>query len=107
MIYKFNNIVNVKRATKCQICETYIYTLPIPVEPVFVDFIKPIGLLKYPLEATQLVKIDNENVYLTARINRSYFDIKYKKDVEMYKRLFDAMVAAYVMHIQNIEIEML
>lgn len=105
-IYKFNDVIDITKTSSCAICNTYTYTLPCPIDLDFGEYMVGVGSLEYPLEKCKTVRMRNEYVVLTSRVGRTWFEIKYNKNVEVIKAIFDTNMAAYVECKQNITIEL-
>jgi hypothetical protein len=95
-IVKFEDVIDVNRFSGCKTCNTYIYTIPCHLDIDFGDYIRGIGKLKYPLKKIKMIRMDNELVKITSRVGRNYLEIKFKKQVDQIKPLFDVQLAGYV-----------
>lgn len=104
--YKFSEVIGIQKASHCAVCETYTYTLPCLIEPKFESYLAPMGKCKYPLTHSQIVKVENEVMTLSGNINRAWFDVKFSKEPDKYKRLFNMMIAAYVADVKNIQVDL-
>lgn len=109
MKVKFDDVVDVARFANCASCNTYVYTLPCSLDVDFEDFIFVVGKLKYPLSKVKIIRIDNEDIKLTSRVGRNWFEVKFKKGLESevgpVKDLIKIQVAAYVEYKNNITVE--
>jgi hypothetical protein len=76
------------------------------IEEDFGDFLIGIGKLKFPLNRVSMVRVQNENILLTSRLGNRYMEVKFQKNAEILKPLFEINLAAYVSEKQNIIVEM-
>lgn len=104
--FLFDEIIEVSRYSSCKSCETYIYTLPCNI---FVDFEKymfSVGGLQYPLSKVKMIRIDNEYLKATSRVGRNWLEVKFKRNKDEFKPLWDLAIAAYVESQKDIKIRM-
>ena len=104
---KYDSIVQMRKIANCPVCSTYSYTLPINLTKRIEDFLLPFGKMTYNLDNCQIVRIDNENIDIyQARLGMNSFRVKFKKDHEKQKELFDIQLAAFLEVEMNQSIEM-
>lgn len=105
--FKFDEVIDIVRVSSCKTCFTYTYTLPCPIEVDFDDYVKPItGKFPYPLTKIKTFQVHNDLVTIKSKVGRTWFEIKFKKDREQVKQLFDIQIAGYVEEKKQIKIEM-
>ena len=103
-IYKFSELIHVAKASHCATCETYVYTLPCPLDLKIEPHLAQLGKPRYSLQHTQILRIENENVVLNGRLGRPWFEVRFNKEPAIYKRLFDIVIAGYVAEVQAVEV---
>lgn len=97
MTVKFDEVVKARKVSACTSCATYIYTLSINLTKDIGDFLLPFGKLSYNLEKCSIIRIDNEIISISeARVGTNSLRVKFKKDKQMYKELFDIHIAAFI-----------
>lgn len=104
--YKFDEVIDVSRVSTCVTCSTYTYTLPCPIEVDFEDYVKAVtGKFQFPLAKIKTFLVSNDDVRIKSRVGRSWFEIKFKRDVEIIQPLFNIQIAGYVEEKKKIKIE--
>jgi len=106
IIYKFTDIVDVARFSNCHTCSTFVYTIPCQLDVEFEPFVKPLGGTSYPLNTVKIITVDNELIKISSRIGRNWLDVKFKKDIDSMRPMFEMQLASYVSLKNNIYIEM-
>ena len=104
--FKFSDIIGVRKVTTCTSCESYVYRVPFPITKQIENFLVAFGPLRYPLNKVQIIKMENIYIYMFGRCGQNELRIKFKKNAENQKKLFDVQIAAYVSQEQNCEIIM-
>lgn len=104
MKYLFKDIVDVARASHCALCETYVYTLPCALDRRIEFHMAAIGRPKYSLDQTQMLRIENEWLIMVGRLGRPFFDVKFHKEAEKNKPLFDLILAGFISEVQGITV---
>lgn len=104
---KFNEVVEVSKLTACKTCETYIYKLKSCRWTVVLEsYLLPFGTLAYPLSHVKIISMDNDYVAISqARIGGNKLKVKFKKESDKYKQLFDIQIAAFVSEELDLDIE--
>ena len=81
--------------------------MPCKITKSIEDHLKPFGELKYPLSHVKIVDIDNEFLKISqARVGGNKMKVKFKKNIEDMKRLFDIHLASFVEVEMGFEIDM-
>lgn len=102
---KFSEIVDHRQIYSCASCDTHEYVLPMPLTREIDGFIRAFGDLKYPLDRVAIVKIDNDDVSLQARVGRTHIRIKFKKDKQL-RRSFEQRLADYLGAMMQIQVSL-
>jgi len=105
--FKFDEVIDVAKISTCATCSTFTYTLPCPIEVDFEDYVQPVtGLFQFPLAKIKTFMVSNSDIRMKSRVGRTWFEIKFKRDVENIQALFNIQVAGYVEEKNNIKIEL-
>jgi len=102
--YKFDEVVDIVKVSRCPTCSTYTYTLPCTLDVDFESYIKPMGRLAYPLNKIKSIVMDNADIRLRSRVGRLWLEVKFKN--EEVQPLFNAHIAGYIEDKNNIIIEL-
>lgn len=106
-VYRFDEVIDVSKTTTCATCSTYHYVLPCAMDIEFGTYVQPaVGKTAYPLHKIKSILINNDSVVMKSKVGRSWFDIKFKKDIEDTKYLFELQLAGYIEDKKQIKIKM-
>lgn len=104
---KFSEAVQIRKMGACTSCATFIYSLPTNLTMDIESFLLPFGKLSYNLSKCKIVRMDNEIISISdSRIGKHTFKVKFKKDKDKYKELFDIHIAAFIEKEMGITIEL-
>jgi hypothetical protein len=92
---KFEELVVRKKLNSCSSCDSYSYTLPLPITKEIDSFLICFGALKYPLDKIQIIKLDNDHFRIESRVGSTELKVKFKTDPSQ-RALFETQLAAYI-----------
>lgn len=101
----FASVVSVMKVSTCATCNSYIYTMPCPIEIDFGDFFQGVASLVYPLNKLKIVYIEDSNIRLKSRVGRNWFEVKFKANPDEIKKLFDLHLSSYIESKVDVNIE--
>ena len=94
--FKFDEVIDVAKVSSCATCATYTYTLPCTIDVDFEDYVKAVtGKFQYPLAKIKTFMVNSDDVRIKARVGRTWFEIKFKQNIEEVQQLFNIQIAGY------------
>jgi hypothetical protein len=101
--FKFEDLVSRKKLNSCSSCDSYSYTLPLPITREIDSYLICFGALKYPLDKIQIIKLDNDHFRIESRVGSTEMKVKFKTDPAQ-RALFEIQLAAYISSLQSISV---
>jgi hypothetical protein len=107
MTVRFDEVIKSRKVGACSTCGTYVYTLPVNMTVNIGDYFLVLGSLSYNLQKCTLIRMDNKIITISdARVGSNTLRVKFKKEIDKYKELFDIHLAAFVESEMGVIIEM-
>jgi len=94
----------VTKSTACKSCKTYDYRLPLPITKDLSTYLAALGKLKYPMNRTNIIRIENEYVSLRCLAGTNQIKIKYLKDPDNQTKIAEMQIAAYLEQVLEVPI---
>ena len=80
--------VQVRKATQCATCKSYIYNLPVAVDVSLSTFMDVFGSPLYPLDKFKLYTVRSELIEIKTQIGSKELYVKYQSSYESTSSLF-------------------
>lgn len=97
---KFSDVIECVKINACTSCETYRYTLPLPITKEIDFYLLCFGPLKYSLEKVSIIKLDNDYMRIEGQVGLTTLVIKFKKDIAQ-KKIMEVQLANYLYSLNN------
>lgn len=101
---KFDDLVTMRRATPCPTCQSFIYTLTVPLDADIEDALSVFGNLMYPMDKSKIIMLDSEAITISSMVGRTELKVKYKRNAEALKIAFRARLSVYLSKKLNVEV---
>lgn len=88
--------IRVAKATLCPRCNSFIYYLPLSIDPTVADSLAVFGQPVYPLDKFKIFKIESEGIAIDSVVGKSEIRVKFKKNAVSMSALFRTSLLGWV-----------